>query len=142
MTAERWRWALLLLGLAAAVGSSLPDLVRRSGPRWPPNGAWPPTTGPRGRPCRSGWACTPFAGGWTLASAEAVCDPGELGLDALEGLTSLVDQSLVRRSESGLEESRFTMLETIREFGREQLEAGGDLDQALRRHGDHFLGPA
>jgi predicted ATPase len=71
-----------------------------------------------------------------------VCDPGELGLDALEGLTSLTDQSLVRRSESGLEESRFTMLETIREFGREQLEAGGDLDQALRRHGDHFLGPA
>ena len=83
-----------------------------------------------------------FTGGWTLASAEAVCDPGELGLDVLEGLTSLVDQSLVRRTESGVGESRFAMLETIREFAQEQLRAGGDLELVLRRHGEHFLGLA
>src|SRR3989442_12083962 len=34
---------------------------------------------------------------------------------------------------------RFSMLETIREFGQEQLGAGGDLDLVLRRHGEHFL---
>jgi tetratricopeptide (TPR) repeat protein len=83
-----------------------------------------------------------FTGGWTLASAEAVCDPGELGLDVLEGLTSLVDQSLVRRTESGVGESRFAMLETIREFAQEQLRAGDDLELVLRRHGEHFLGLA
>jgi non-specific serine/threonine protein kinase len=80
-----------------------------------------------------------FSGGWTLESAEEVCDPEGLGLDALEGLTSLVDKSLVRRTDPTDGHPRFSMLETIREFGQEQLEAGGDLDLVLRRHGEHFL---
>jgi predicted ATPase/class 3 adenylate cyclase len=83
-----------------------------------------------------------FSGGWTFASAEAVCDPGELGLDALDGLTSLVDKSLIRRSEPPGRPARFSMLETIREFGLEQLEAGGDLELVRRRHAEHFLGLA
>jgi predicted ATPase/class 3 adenylate cyclase len=83
-----------------------------------------------------------FAGGWTLESAEAVCDPEELGLDALDGLTSLVDKSLIRRAEPAGDSPRFSMLETIREFGQERLRAGGDLDLLLRRHGEHFLGLA
>jgi predicted ATPase/class 3 adenylate cyclase len=80
-----------------------------------------------------------FAGGWTFESAEAVCDPEALGVDALDGLTSLVDQSLVRRVESPGRPPRFAMLETIREFGREQLEASGDLAPVLGRHTEHFL---
>jgi predicted ATPase/class 3 adenylate cyclase len=80
-----------------------------------------------------------FTGGWTFESAEAVCDPEELGLDALDGLTSLVDKSLIRRVESPGRPSRFSMLETIREFGRERLEAAGDLEPVRRRHAEHFL---
>jgi predicted ATPase/class 3 adenylate cyclase len=80
-----------------------------------------------------------FTGGWTLASAEAVCDPDELGLDALDGLASLVDKSLLRRVEPPGQPSRFSMLETIREFGLEQLEASGDLAPVQRRHAEHFL---
>jgi predicted ATPase len=80
-----------------------------------------------------------FAGGWTLESAEVVCDPADLGLDVLDGLASLVDKSLVRRTEPADAQPRFAMLETIREFGREQLRASGDFDGVLRRHGDHFL---
>jgi predicted ATPase/class 3 adenylate cyclase len=80
-----------------------------------------------------------FAGGWTLESAEVVCDPADLGLDVLDGLTSLVDKSLVRRTGPADAQPRFAMLETIREFGREQLRAGGDFDGVLRRHGDRFL---
>jgi predicted ATPase/class 3 adenylate cyclase len=83
-----------------------------------------------------------FMGGWTLESAESVCDPEGLGLDALDGLTSLVDKSLVRRSELDGADPRFSMLETIREFGQEQLRAGGDLDDVTRRHADRFLGLA
>jgi predicted ATPase/class 3 adenylate cyclase len=83
-----------------------------------------------------------FSGGWTFESAEAVCDPGELGLDALDGLTSLVDKSLIRRSEAPGRPPRFSMLETIREFGLEQLEAGDDLAPVQRRHAEHFLGLA
>jgi predicted ATPase/class 3 adenylate cyclase len=82
-----------------------------------------------------------FTGGWTLEAAEAVCDPTGLGLDLLDGLASLVDKSLVRRIEldGGY---RFSMLETIREFGLEQLRDGEDFDGVRRRHGEHFLGLA
>jgi predicted ATPase/class 3 adenylate cyclase len=80
-----------------------------------------------------------FTGGWALASAETVCDPEELGLDALDGLASLVDKSLIRRSEPPGQPSRFSMLETIREFALEQLGASGDLDPVQRRHAEHFL---
>jgi tetratricopeptide (TPR) repeat protein len=83
-----------------------------------------------------------FIGGWTLESAEAVCDPEGLGLDPFEGLTSLVDKSLVRRTEPDEGHPRFIMLETIREFGQEQLRAGGDIDLVRRRHAEHFLGLA
>jgi predicted ATPase/class 3 adenylate cyclase len=80
-----------------------------------------------------------FVGGWTLDSAEAVCDPGDLGLDILEGLTSLVDQSLILRSEASDGDPRFSMLETIREFGLQELQGDGDFDAVRRRHGEHFL---
>jgi predicted ATPase/class 3 adenylate cyclase len=80
-----------------------------------------------------------FTGGWTFESAEAVCDPESLGLDALDGLTSLVDKSLVRRTELPGGTSRFLMLETIREFALEQLHAGADLEPVRRRHGEHYL---
>jgi predicted ATPase/class 3 adenylate cyclase len=83
-----------------------------------------------------------FTGGWTLESAEVVCVPEELGLDSLEGLTSLVDKSLVRRTEPAGGDGRFTMLETIREFGLERLRAEGDFDEVTRRHAEHFLGLA
>jgi predicted ATPase/class 3 adenylate cyclase len=83
-----------------------------------------------------------FNGGWTLESAEAVCDPEGLGLGALEGLTSLVDQSLVRTAEPAAGHPRFSMLETIRDFAQEQLAAWGDPAPVLRRHAGYFLGLA
>ena len=83
-----------------------------------------------------------FAGGWTLESAEAVCDPDGLGLGTLDGLTSLVDQSLILASGTAAGPDRFSMLETIREFGQERLAATGDLEPVRRRHAEHFLGLA
>jgi predicted ATPase len=83
-----------------------------------------------------------FPGGWTLASAEAVCDPGAPGSDLLDQLTSLLDQSLVRKAEAATGEPRFSMLETIREFGQERLAAEGELEPVARRHADYFLGLA
>jgi predicted ATPase len=80
-----------------------------------------------------------FIGGWTLESAEAVCGLDGLGFDVLEGLTSLVDKSLIRRHELGDGTMRFSMLETIREFGYEQLGDIGDLDVVVGRHAQYFL---
>jgi predicted ATPase/class 3 adenylate cyclase len=79
-----------------------------------------------------------FVDGWTLDSAEVVC-VREQGPDVLDGLASLVDKSLVRRNEQSEEVPRFSMLETIREFGHDRLEAGPDIDAVRRRHGELFL---
>jgi predicted ATPase/class 3 adenylate cyclase len=77
---------------------------------------------------------TIFAGGSSLNAAESICNPGrELGLDTFDGLASLVDQSLVRRIGNGTE-SRFGMLETIRDYGRDRLSDSGKLDEVALRH--------
>ncbi len=69
-----------------------------------------------------------FAAGCSLVEAEQVCGPpDELGVDVLDGIGVLVDQSLVRAEEVA-GEPRFRMLETIRAFTSEQLDASGELD--------------
>jgi predicted ATPase/class 3 adenylate cyclase len=80
-----------------------------------------------------------FTGGWDLEAAEVVCDPQDIGLDVLDGMSSLVDKSLVGRTESADGRVHFFMLETIREFGQEQLKELGDLDVTCRRHAQYFL---
>jgi predicted ATPase len=69
-----------------------------------------------------------FAGGTTLAAAEVVADAD------LDTLQSLVDKSLVRHTGE-----RFWMLETIREFAVERLDASGEGPGIRRRHAEHFL---
>ncbi len=83
-----------------------------------------------------------FVGGCTLEVTEAVCTVGgDLGIDVLDGLGSLVDKSLLRQVEHQ-REPRFGMLETIREFALEQLQASGELGDLRRRHAAYFLGLA
>ncbi len=62
----------------------------------------------------------------------------------LEGLSALVDLNLLRREETPVRDSlgtevRFSMLETIREYGREQLTASGEIAAVRRRHADYYL---
>ena len=81
-----------------------------------------------------------FAGGFTIEAAEAVCVP-EGELDVLEGLEILLDSSLIRRP-PGMDELRFDTLQTVREFGVEQLEAEGEAADVRRRHAEHFVAVA
>ncbi len=73
-----------------------------------------------------------FAGGWTLAAAEGVCDA------ELDVLQRLVDRSLVRRWATG----RFGMLDTIREFAVERLEESPEAEDIRARHARFYLGVA
>jgi predicted ATPase len=81
-----------------------------------------------------------FAGGCTFEAAEAIANAGgDLGIDTLEGITSLVDKSLLRQEAKPGAEPRFVMLETVRELGLEQLAALGELEEVSRHHADVFL---
>jgi predicted ATPase len=81
-----------------------------------------------------------FSGGRTLEAIEAICDAeGDLPMDAFEGVSSLVDKSLLRQEEGPDGEPRFVMLETIHEFAREKLEKSAEAEQIKRVHAEYFL---
>src|SRR5687768_2019789 len=80
-----------------------------------------------------------FVGGWSFDAAGAICDDGDLGMDALDGLDSLVAKSLVKQGVDLTGEPRFWMLETIREYAAEQLDASGEDAAMRRRHAQFFL---
>jgi predicted ATPase/serine/threonine protein kinase len=81
-----------------------------------------------------------FVGGCTLEGVEAVCDTkGDLGLDLLDGMTSMVDKSLVQQVESAKGESRFAMLHTIREYALEKLAESGEKPLTKRAHAAYCL---
>ena len=69
-----------------------------------------------------------FVGGFRLVAAEGVCDAD---LDAVE---VLLENSLLRSEERPDGEPRFFMLETIRDYGREQLEQAGVAEDLRERH--------
>jgi len=80
-----------------------------------------------------------FVGGGTLEAIEAVCNAHQdVGMDLLEGITSLVDKSLVV-CEHAPDEPRFGMLETIREYGLERLDASGERATVERAHAAYCL---
>ena len=75
-----------------------------------------------------------FAAGFSLAAAEVIAGPGDDSpLDVLEGISSLVDKSLLRQVDEVANESRFAMFETIRDYGLEQLTVTGEDDATRRR---------
>ncbi|MDP9367435.1 MAG: LuxR C-terminal-related transcriptional regulator, partial [Chloroflexota bacterium] len=76
-----------------------------------------------------------FVGGFILEAAEAVAGTlDDLSLDLFDGVCSLVDKSLLRQEGDPNDEPRYLMLETVREFGREQLAASGEEKATRERH--------
>ena len=81
-----------------------------------------------------------FAAGCTLEAVEAVCDTAEdLGVPVLEGVTSLVENSLLVQRPADDEEPRFSMLETFREYGRDRLLESGETATTERAHAAYML---
>jgi predicted ATPase/transcriptional regulator with XRE-family HTH domain len=86
-----------------------------------------------------------FNGGWTLQAATAICadtaddGAGVTAATVLDGLMTLVDQSLVRQETVAVGDGRYMMLNTIREYAREKLTASGELAELQARHLRYFL---
>jgi predicted ATPase/class 3 adenylate cyclase len=80
-----------------------------------------------------------FSGGATLETMEGVCRCAEDGVDILETLSSLVDKSLLWRDERPGSEARYSMLESIREFGLDVLSRTGAEKEIRGAHARHFL---
>ena len=82
---------------------------------------------------------TVFAGGWTLEAAEKVCADDDLDERLVcELLSALVDKSLVVVEQLN-RHSRYRLLETVRQFGQEQLLEGDGVAALRTRHRDYFL---
>jgi serine phosphatase RsbU (regulator of sigma subunit)/predicted ATPase/Tfp pilus assembly protein PilF len=84
-----------------------------------------------------------FLGGWTLDAVEAVWravhEMENNGGVVLEGITSLLDKSLLLQVAQASEEPRLLMLETVREYGRECLRASGEAQVNARAHALYYL---
>ncbi len=78
-----------------------------------------------------------FAGGCTIEAVEAVCTINA-EMEVIDGLSSLVDKSMLGREEHE-GQTRFLMLETIREFAQEDLVVASEEDDTRRRHANLFL---
>jgi len=80
-----------------------------------------------------------FSGGFTLEAAEHVCAWGDIEEnEVLAWLSRLVDKSLVLAGEQGVE-ARYHLLQTVREYAREQLHESGEAAHASRRHAAFIL---
>jgi predicted ATPase/serine/threonine protein kinase/DNA-binding CsgD family transcriptional regulator len=84
-----------------------------------------------------------FVGGFTLEAVEAICNAFHEGAQqAMDGVASLIDKSLLQPTEQsidGVQESRFVMLETIREYGLEVLAASGEEEATRQAHATYYL---
>jgi predicted ATPase/DNA-binding SARP family transcriptional activator len=81
-----------------------------------------------------------FAGGCRIEAADEVCNPNcELGIETLDGLATLLEKNLIRQRDDPDGEPRFWMLETIREYAQERLDASAEADEIARRHAEWCL---
>jgi predicted ATPase len=78
-----------------------------------------------------------FSGGWNLRAALAICGK-DCRADVLQTLSHLVDKSLVTIDDGRGSEPRFRMLETVRTFAVEKLEASGETAEMRLRHAEYF----
>jgi predicted ATPase/DNA-binding CsgD family transcriptional regulator len=81
-----------------------------------------------------------FVGGCTLEAAEAVCNGlGEVSTPVLDIVASLLDQSLLQQVKQDREATRLLLLETIRQYGLERLEASRELESTRQAHAAYYL---
>ncbi len=108
----------------------------RAGPVPPPRGLRRRVHARRRRSCRRGRRSR----GRATGELHCLCphDPS-LYPSVLDGITSLIDHSLLRQSAASGDEPRYTMLETVREYARDRLDASDEGDVIHRQHAAFFV---
>jgi hypothetical protein len=80
-----------------------------------------------------------FSGGFTLAAATAVVVGDAIaGWDVVDAVAGLVGKSMVVAEPGPGEETRYQLLETLRQYGQDRLDEDGDTDRCQRRHAEYF----
>jgi predicted ATPase/class 3 adenylate cyclase len=80
-----------------------------------------------------------FSGGFTLAAARAVViGDGIEDWDVVDAVGGLVAKSMVVAEPGAGEHTRYQLLETLGQYGRERLDEGGQTDRWRRRHAEYF----
>ncbi len=79
-----------------------------------------------------------FSGGWNLTAVDAICGSIDDGPDALEGISALVDQSLVVLDRNH-PDARYDMLDVVREYAAQRLGDAGETEEIAKRHALHYL---
>lgn len=133
---------------------SAPQILSRLDDRFRLLGAGPRTAPPRQRALRAAidWShdlCTRqerllwarlsvLSGGFDLEAAEQLCSGAGIDRqDVLPLITGLVDKSVLTCEEQGTR-MRYGLLETLRQYGREQLAASGEETVLRERHRDYY----
>ena len=83
-----------------------------------------------------------FVGGCTLEATEAIyvaLEGDQVAGQILEGVASLIDKSLLQQTEQEGEQPRLVMLETIREYGLECLNASETMEATRQAHAEYYL---
>ena len=79
-----------------------------------------------------------FSGGWTLDAIDGVCGSADEVGEPLDGMSSLVDQSLIVLDPRG-PDARYDMLDVIRQFAGRRLVEAGEHEVVARRHAMQYL---
>lgn len=86
------------------------------------------------------WRFSAFVAGATIEAVDAVCNTRlDLGLNVFDGLTSLLDKNLIQRVDQNESETRFAMLETVREYALERLALSGEGPSTRRSHAAYCM---
>jgi predicted ATPase len=80
-----------------------------------------------------------FSGGFTMAAATGVVIGNDIGgWDVVDAVGGLVAKSMVVAESGPGEQTRYQLLETLRQYGHDRLDEDGDTDRCRRRHAEYF----
>ncbi|MEZ4867599.1 MAG: tetratricopeptide repeat protein [Caldilineaceae bacterium] len=86
-----------------------------------------------------------FRGGRSLEAVETICNPNDdeqiapLAIDALDGLTALLEKSFLYQTTDSTGEPRFMLLVTIHEYAMDRLTGSGEAEALRQRHLDYYM---